>query len=250
MKNNTFAERVTKLRLKHGLKRDEMAEKLHCSVASIGNYENGHREPDFDTLVTIARLFNTTTDYLLGMTDNITDNVTIKEMCNLTGLSEQAINTLLEFQSENCADDLSKRYIDFDISVLNKLLESDYWIRFFSAPPAYIRELTDIYEELNSYYQLVQKTNIAPEEAADLAEEIDTFTSTIYKKVKTTNCYLYEIQENMNRFIANVYANEIQEKMQSLYTEVYQFERQLWLCNGDRTEESWPEDMYPVLFSQ
>lgn len=32
------------------------------------NYEYGIREPDFDTVIKLAKLYNVTTDYLLGFT--------------------------------------------------------------------------------------------------------------------------------------------------------------------------------------
>ena len=44
----------------------EIAEKLGISRSTIGMYETGAREPDFNTLEKIADLFNVDTDYLLG----------------------------------------------------------------------------------------------------------------------------------------------------------------------------------------
>ena len=49
-----------------------MAEKLGISRSTIGMYETGAREPDFETLEAIADFFNVDTDYLLGRTSKTT----------------------------------------------------------------------------------------------------------------------------------------------------------------------------------
>lgn len=61
-----------RLRLAAGLTQLEMAERLGVSKSTISMYENGNREPDFDTLERIADYFNVDIDYLLGRTDKTT----------------------------------------------------------------------------------------------------------------------------------------------------------------------------------
>ena len=46
-----------------------MAQKLGIAKSTISMYENGNREPDFETLEKIADFFNVDTDYLLGRTE-------------------------------------------------------------------------------------------------------------------------------------------------------------------------------------
>ena len=60
------------LRMASGLTQVEMAEKLGISRSTIGMYETGAREPDFEILELIADLFNVDIDYLLGRTDKTT----------------------------------------------------------------------------------------------------------------------------------------------------------------------------------
>jgi transcriptional regulator with XRE-family HTH domain len=69
MINNTFGQRMKSLRLQRGIKSREMADFLYLSHNTIWGYETGRQEPTFDTLVSIAKKLNTTTDYLLGLTD-------------------------------------------------------------------------------------------------------------------------------------------------------------------------------------
>lgn len=47
----------------------ELAEKLGVSQQTISKYERGTREPDNETLVKLAEIFNCSIDYLLGKTD-------------------------------------------------------------------------------------------------------------------------------------------------------------------------------------
>ena len=44
----------------------DLSEALEISRSSISMYENGNREPDFETLEKIADFFNVDIDYLLG----------------------------------------------------------------------------------------------------------------------------------------------------------------------------------------
>ncbi len=67
-----FQNIFKRLRSSSGLTQVEMAEKLGISRSTIGMYETGAREPDFETLEKIADFFNVDTDYLLGRTDQTT----------------------------------------------------------------------------------------------------------------------------------------------------------------------------------
>lgn len=64
-----FAERFKTLRLKHDLSQQELADELNISKSSVSMYEREQREPDFETLETIADFFNVNMDYLIGNSD-------------------------------------------------------------------------------------------------------------------------------------------------------------------------------------
>ena len=67
-----FQNVFKQLRLASGYTQQEMAEKLGISRSTIGMYETGAREPDFETLEAIADFFNVDIDYLLGRTNKTT----------------------------------------------------------------------------------------------------------------------------------------------------------------------------------
>lgn len=64
-----FQNIFKRLRTSSKLTQAEMAEKLGISRSTIGMYETGAREPDFETLEKIADFFNVDIDYLLGRTE-------------------------------------------------------------------------------------------------------------------------------------------------------------------------------------
>ena len=68
------AERLIQIREKSGMNKAEAARKLNMSAMGYGRYENGQREPSFQTVCFIASTFNTTSDYLYGLTDNPSPN--------------------------------------------------------------------------------------------------------------------------------------------------------------------------------
>lgn len=67
-----FQNIFKRLRIASGLTQVEISERLGISRSTIGMYETGAREPDFETLERIADFFNVDTDYLIGRTDKTT----------------------------------------------------------------------------------------------------------------------------------------------------------------------------------
>jgi transcriptional regulator with XRE-family HTH domain len=71
--------RIKQLRIEFGFTQADLAKKLKISDRAIGYYENGEREPDNKTLLTLAELFKVSVDYLLGRTDIRSTNVDTSE---------------------------------------------------------------------------------------------------------------------------------------------------------------------------
>lgn len=64
-----FPYRLKELREEKGLTQEELALMLGLKRQSISNYENGGRQPDYNTLIKIADFFGVTVDYLVGHSD-------------------------------------------------------------------------------------------------------------------------------------------------------------------------------------
>ena len=65
-----IGERLLKLRKDAGLTQDQLADILKINKHSISSYERGVNEPPDDIKIAIARYFNVSSDYLLGLTNN------------------------------------------------------------------------------------------------------------------------------------------------------------------------------------
>ena len=64
-----IGERLYDLRKDAGMTQDELAELLKISKHSISAYERDKNEPPDSIKIAIARLFNVSVDYLVGLSD-------------------------------------------------------------------------------------------------------------------------------------------------------------------------------------
>ena len=88
---NVFSERLTQLREDRGLKRQEVADALEISRASLEYYEKGLRKPDIEVAARIAKYYGVSTDYLVGVSAaqvTASENETLKTVCDYLGISE------------------------------------------------------------------------------------------------------------------------------------------------------------------
>ena len=58
--------RLKELRKEKDITQEELAKQIQVSPSTIGMYETGRREPDFETLQKFADYFRVSTDYILG----------------------------------------------------------------------------------------------------------------------------------------------------------------------------------------
>lgn len=96
-----IGERLKQLRLEKRLRQDQVARLVNVEKSSISMYENGLRQPSYQTLVRLATVFNVSTDYLLGRTNDRPldlSGLTAAEVALITELvaSMTAKNKILE----------------------------------------------------------------------------------------------------------------------------------------------------------
>ena len=82
-----FGNTLKTLRLRKDMTQAQLANKLGLTKSVISAYETGLRLPSYDILIHIARIYNVSTDYLLGIEK--------KQEIDLSGLSQEETNALL-----------------------------------------------------------------------------------------------------------------------------------------------------------
>ncbi len=80
---------LKELRKQHGLSQQKLADILHVSQQSIYKYEHDITSPDLETLSLMAKYFDTSVDYIIGITDvshrieNIVDTMLNEDELNI-----------------------------------------------------------------------------------------------------------------------------------------------------------------------
>ena len=68
-KEATVADRLSFLLTANGMTQAEAARRSNYTQASIGHWLNGTRKLNIDALVIFAKMFNVSTDWILGLED-------------------------------------------------------------------------------------------------------------------------------------------------------------------------------------
>lgn len=114
-----FSQRLKELRKANGLTQIQFAEQFNIAKGTVGMWETGKREPDFDTISRIADYFQTTVDYLLGRTDDPYDYENDPD--NL--LDDIPLEHLHYYQEEGLSDkEIIKRHLAYQESVVEEAL--------------------------------------------------------------------------------------------------------------------------------
>lgn len=109
-------ERIKFLRLKKGLTQEELSASLGVSVVSIRSWEAGTKKPSMSAIVSLAKTFKVSTDYLLG--------VTIEQERDDALLTKNEINLLSNYR---LLDSHGKKLVD-TICNIEKERVSSGWI--------------------------------------------------------------------------------------------------------------------------
>ena len=67
MRDNKFGIILKELRKEANLSQDQLCKKLGFSNQTVSFWESGKREPSLDALVSVAKYFDVSVDFLLGI---------------------------------------------------------------------------------------------------------------------------------------------------------------------------------------
>jgi phage repressor protein C with HTH and peptisase S24 domain/DNA-binding XRE family transcriptional regulator len=80
-----FYDRLKALRISSSMTQKELSKKIGVSVVTVRNWESGNKSPSMSAIISLAKTFRVSTDYMLGVTPDIeTDNA-------LLNLSEKSL---------------------------------------------------------------------------------------------------------------------------------------------------------------
>ena len=74
MSTQTISERLKELRQSLNLTQREMAKDLNITAAALSKYESQIANPSINVLISIAKKYNVSVDWLLGLSDNYSTN--------------------------------------------------------------------------------------------------------------------------------------------------------------------------------
>lgn len=92
-----LSERIKMLREEYPLTQSQLAEKLDIATSSISQYESGDRVPSDDIKIKLAKFFDVSLDFLMGLSDIRNPYVffTLSEYFN--SLTEDEINDVIKY---------------------------------------------------------------------------------------------------------------------------------------------------------
>ena len=87
-------QKLKALRVQYGFSQKQVAEKIGVSPSIVSGYETGERTPSTEILLSLAYLYNVSTDYLLGK-QALAPNALI-DVSKLTDKQKAALASLIE----------------------------------------------------------------------------------------------------------------------------------------------------------
>lgn len=79
-----YGKRIRECRNEKGLTQTELAKKLSTTQSTIGKYEREELQPNIETLILICKIFEVSSDYILGLEDESgSKNYSIKNQINI-----------------------------------------------------------------------------------------------------------------------------------------------------------------------
>ncbi len=94
-----FPENLKQLREENNYSQKELAESIQVNIRTLRRYESGEVLPGYDKLLQLAKLFNVTVDYLLGI--SISAESLQRYVSELSKTELQALQSYISEQLEN-----------------------------------------------------------------------------------------------------------------------------------------------------
>ena len=141
-----IGNKIKTLREKKGLTQLELSKDLNVVRQTVAQWENQERDLKTGAIISLAKYFNVSTDYLLGLTENTSTNISEIGISNKTGFSTLTVENILNLSAEH------KIILD---KIINELLKSDLLEKFEELKENNIK-LINLYQTDSIYNKLVE----------------------------------------------------------------------------------------------
>jgi len=156
--NTRIRELMDEAKNKGGSLTEDFARAMRVSSSAIRTWYTGYARPEIDKLSAIARYFNVSADWLLGIVDDPVSDTEIKAMCERLGLSSKSIKILEDFKAvrAGCPVDVVNRLIETTEIWMNINTGIDY-IAGYEPPGGHIYKHSDMMYVVPGLYFKIQK---------------------------------------------------------------------------------------------
>ena len=184
-----IGERIKLLREAKDVTQDEMAKELNVGRETVARWENGTRDIKTEATVNIAKFFNVSTDYLLGLTSSTSTDISKIGISNKTGFLAPTVERITQLSPND------KMLLD---KVISKILEID---------------LLNLLQEFNNNNEKVTKLYKNKSMYNNIAEDEDTSSNTIEKVEECNGKFIrtHEYSELMLFRIQNKYLDIVKD---------------------------------------
>lgn len=160
---NVFPTRLRKIMENRKITQKALADAIKMRPQTVSLYTTGQSAPDVNTLQKMAKFFNVSADYLLGLVEDEDTDTDVKAIAKYTGLSSRSIRWLHHRPQEEITQVLNAliEHTDFIIALYNivelKHVAPTVWkegplhLPFMEKRNNYIMINNDTYTELLEY---------------------------------------------------------------------------------------------------
>ena len=153
--------------------RQEIADELGVDQSYITKQYNGDRQITLEYVVKFAKLFNVSSDYLLGLSDVASVDANVKAICDYTGLSEFSVEVLNDYVKG--ATEFKRKFVDWYI---NWLLLRDNFSLVVELRDAFqetMQQMANIEKRYNKMYEVAKDSK----DIKEYIEKMDKFLNSL-----------------------------------------------------------------------
>ena len=203
--SKTIGDRISDLLRKRGKKQKELAKHLGITDNTVSYFCSGSRTPNTAQLKMIAEFFDTSTDYLLGLSRADTTDPEITSVCDYIGLSKEAVQIIREHAYGNDIREIINFFLQSSNMLDESFSRSHAFILFCKSFMGYKRALEYSNDFYKQYFDMhIDPTALSTKESKGLIHDVMTGTDRV-------NAAEYQIQKQAAKLAELFCGNLIKE---------------------------------------